>query len=80
MGLVASHTLPLTEAARIFLASPSEIERAISMALVPGAYSLTAPSGNVILIIFRLSIFIRVLSAQGSLDRLHKRMANLTNY
>jgi hypothetical protein len=44
---------PLTPAAITFLANPSDIDFAMSIAVVPSAYCLTAPSGNVILIIKR---------------------------
>jgi hypothetical protein len=54
-GREESHTSPFTLAAITFLASPSLIDRAISWELVPSGYSRTAPSGNVIFIMLRLS-------------------------
>src|ERR1700733_15515917 len=51
MGRVASHTCPLTLAANTFLANPSLMDLAMSNAVTPLSYSLTAPSGKVILII-----------------------------
>src|SRR6185436_11727378 len=54
MGLVASLTCPFILAARTFLARPSEIDLAISNAVVPFSYCRTAPSGNVMLIMLLL--------------------------
>src|SRR6478672_3762138 len=51
IGLVRSHTSPLTSAAIIFLASPSLIFFAMSNAVDPSSYCLTAPSGKVIFIV-----------------------------
>src|SRR5688572_24537428 len=50
-GLDTSHTSPLILATNIFFASPSAIDLAISIDVIPSWYSLTAPSGNLILII-----------------------------
>src|SRR5690606_233493 len=52
MGREASHTSPFTSAARTFRAKPSEMDFAISNAVVPSAYWRTEPSGRVILIIY----------------------------
>ncbi|OQA06337.1 MAG: hypothetical protein BWY67_01976 [Bacteroidetes bacterium ADurb.Bin397] len=49
-----SHTTPLTFAAKTFLAKPSLILFATSIEVVPLGYSLTLPSGKVILIIVNL--------------------------
>src|SRR6185436_10134491 len=51
IGLDRSQTWPLTPAAITFLANPSDIDFAISIAVAPFSYCLTMPSGNVILII-----------------------------
>src|SRR6185312_9013838 len=51
IGRERSQTSPLTSAARIFFASPSLIFFAISKAVEPCSYCLTAPSGKVIFII-----------------------------
>jgi hypothetical protein len=52
MGLEASTTSLFTLAANTFLAKPSLMDFAMSIAEIPCWYSLTVPSGNVILIMF----------------------------
>ncbi|MNR94858.1 hypothetical protein D3C72_259790 [compost metagenome] len=51
-GVVVSTMVPLKEAEITFLANPSLMLLATSMGVIPGANSLTDPSGKVILIIF----------------------------
>jgi hypothetical protein len=65
MGLDASHTSPLILAANTFLASPSLIDFATSIAEVPFGYSLTEPSGNVICIMF---IVVQCFFLQGKFN------------
>src|SRR5690348_5059534 len=52
IGRVASQTSIFTLTAKTFLAYPSLIDLAMSRAELPSGYSRTAPSGNVIFIIF----------------------------
>ena len=50
MGLERSQTSPFTLDASMFLAKPAEMDWAICIEVIPSSYCLTAPSGNVILI------------------------------
>src|SRR6478672_2317110 len=50
MGRMASHTCPLISAASTFLARPSEMDLATSIALLPFGYCRMEPSGKVIFI------------------------------
>src|SRR3979409_122063 len=54
IGRLASQTCPFTFALKTFLANPSEIDFAISIAAVPSLYWRTDPSGKLILIILYL--------------------------
>src|SRR5437868_6105675 len=85
IGLVASQVSPFTFAAITFLARPSLIDFAISNAVTPSSYCLTAPSGNVILImpcslvIFLLyQLLIHVSSSLVSLTSAVYRLSSIS--
>src|SRR6186713_1872794 len=76
IGRVASQISPLTLAASTLRANPSLMDLAMSIEVVPSAYSLTEPSGSVIFIMgakvrrftivdLRLSITYQVIAYGG---------------